>query len=139
VREIAGVVLLRDDGAALLQHRDEKPGLPHAGLWVPPGGHREPGEPIEVCARREFEEETGYRLDQLEFLTRFLDENIPGAPPSSITIFWGRYDGVQTPACYEGQALEFVPRSRADALKVPRYLVDVWDRALAAAAIAVTR
>jgi len=46
VRTVGGVVLLRDDNSALLQLRDNKPGLNAAGLWVFPGGHCEPGELI---------------------------------------------------------------------------------------------
>ena len=59
---IGGVVLLRADGAGLLQHRDDKPGLSAAGLWVFPGGHCEPGETCRECARREFLEETGMQI-----------------------------------------------------------------------------
>jgi ADP-ribose pyrophosphatase len=34
-------------------------------LWEVPAGTLEPGEPIEVCARRELEEETGYTAERL--------------------------------------------------------------------------
>lgn len=137
MHEIAAVVLLRSDGAALLQHRDDKPGLPHAGMWVPPGGHCDAGESIEQCARREFFEETGYRLGDMYFLTRFVDDNVPDVPPSLVTVFWARDDGAQTPVCREGQSLEFVVRSRASELRMPAYLVRVWDDALRAASTAV--
>ena len=33
---VAAVFLLRDDGAVLLQHRDDKPDISHPGQWVPP-------------------------------------------------------------------------------------------------------
>jgi ADP-ribose pyrophosphatase len=36
-----------------------------------PAGTREPGEPAEVTARRELEEETGKRAGRIELLTRF--------------------------------------------------------------------
>jgi ADP-ribose pyrophosphatase YjhB (NUDIX family) len=50
---IVGVLfLLRDDGALLLQLRDEKPNLRHAGMWVPPGGHIEADESVEQGTRR---------------------------------------------------------------------------------------
>jgi 8-oxo-dGTP pyrophosphatase MutT (NUDIX family) len=127
-------VLLRDDGAALLQHRDNKAGINHPDTWVPPGGHCEAGEAMDACARREFFEETGYRLDALHYLTRFLDDHDGIVQPVAVTVFWSRYDGVQQPVCREGQALGFVPRARAAELKVPGYLVRVWDQALEAAA-----
>src|SRR5439155_24976223 len=50
LRTVGGVVLLRDDNAALLQLRDNKPGLNAAGLWVFPGGHCEPDESLEAGA-----------------------------------------------------------------------------------------
>jgi len=128
---IAGVLLLDADGAALFQHRDDKPGLNHAGRWVPPGGHAEPGEDITACARREFLEETDYVCDELHFLTRF-DDHV-GENVIDLTMLWARYDGRQTLVCREGQALEFVARDDFAGRDIPAYLVDVWDAALAAA------
>ncbi len=130
--EIAAVVLLRADGAALLQRRDQKSGLPHAGQWVPPGGHCEPDETSEGCARREFAEETAYSLAEVRYLMRFVDDNVEGAPSAWLTVFWARYDGLQQPICQEGQELAFVGRDQAASLGVPEYLVRVWDAALVA-------
>jgi phosphoglycolate phosphatase len=128
---IAGVLLLDDDGAALFQHRDDKPGLNHAGRWVPPGGHADPGEEIAACARREFLEETDYVCGELQFLTRF-DDHV-GGNVIDLTMFWARYDGRQPLVCREGQALEFVSRADFVGRDIPPYLVDVWDAAIAAA------
>jgi len=128
---IAGVLLLDDDGAALFQHRDDKPGLNHAGRWVPPGGHADPGEEIAACARREFLEETDYACGELHFLTRF-DDHV-GDTVIDLTMFWARYDGSQALVCREGQALEFVSRADFAGRDIPPYLVDVWDAAIAAA------
>lgn len=131
-RQVAAVLLLRDDDAALLQHRDETPGLPRAGMWVPPGGHCEPDEPPEACARREFEEETAYALGrELRYLARVRDD-VGAGPAEWLTVFWAPYDGVRQPVCGEGQALEFVARQRAEALCVPALLVSLWDRAIQA-------
>lgn len=127
--QVAGVILLRDDGAALMQHRDDKPGLPHAGMWVPPGGHCERDEAIEACARREFQEETGYRCGDLKLLTAFRVANVTYSPPIWLTMFWCEYDNVQRPVCLEGQALEFVRREDAHRYRVPTYLADLWELA----------
>lgn len=137
--EVAAVVLLRDDGAALLQHRDDKPGINHPDMWTPPGGHRDAGESIEACARREFLEETAYRLDDLHYLMEFVDDHEGVRVPVRLTVFWSRFDGRQQPVCREGQALAFIPRQRAPELKVPGYLVQVWDNALEAAGLSVSR
>ena len=125
---VGTVFLLREDGAALLQLRDNKPGLRNAGVWVPPGGHADPGEDIEACARREFAEETDYVCDELPRLCAFVDE-VPGWPPYELTVFWSRYDGRQKYACREGQALEFIRREDAAGKPMPDYITALWDAA----------
>ena len=132
-KRVAGIVLLREpDGAALLQHRDDKPGLPHANLWVPPGGHCDGDETWLACADREFFEETGYRCHNLRLLADLDVDDVPYSPPLHLKVFWDVYDGIQTVTCHEGQALEFVDRSRAVDLAMPDYLVKLWDQALSA-------
>ncbi len=128
--EVAAVILLREDGAALFQHRDNKPGLRHAGMWVPPGGHAEAGESMEACARREFHEETGYDCSELHWLTS-MEDCQEGFPLCPLTVFWARYDGAQQVYCREGQALQFIRREEAENYPIPSYLVAIWDRALA--------
>lgn len=130
---MAGVVLLRADNAALLQLRDEKPGLRHAGLWVFPGGQCEPGETVEQCARREFLEETGYLCETLLPLTAFTYDQDDNNPPDQVTFFWGRFDGVQPVSCREGQALQFFRRNEAPTHQMPDFLLPVWDQAMSAA------
>ena len=110
---ISAVILLREDGAALMQHRDNKPGLAHAGCWVPPGGHGEWPESAEDTARREFLEETGYRCGHLHFLLTYEDDGATHDHPQTLHVYWAEYDGVQPLSCFEGQALDFVPRSAA--------------------------
>lgn len=139
LRRVAAIFLLREDGAALMQHRDDKPDISHANTWVPPGGHCEEGESAEACARREFFEETGYQTGDLHLIADFTDDHAAGFPPLRLSVFWSRYDGVQGVTCHEGQALEFVPRPRAAALMIPPYLVDLWDQALVAAGHAATQ
>jgi 8-oxo-dGTP diphosphatase len=129
VRAVAGVVLLREDGAALLQLRDDKPGLNAAGQWVFPGGHCEPGETLEAAARREFEEETGYRCDALDPITTFEHPSDDGRLTYRLTMFSCAYDGAQPVHCYEGQRVEFVRRDHAAALPMPAYLLPIWDLA----------
>lgn len=129
---VGAVIVLRRDGAALLQHRDDKPGLRNAGMWVPPGGHAEVGESMVDCARRELREETEYDAADLRFLRAF-DDAVEGWPAYRLTFFWCWYDGVQFLACHEGQALAFIERATAENYPIPTYLLNVWDAALAAA------
>jgi transketolase len=124
---VCGVVLLRDDGAALLQLRDDRSDINDPGLWVFPGGHVEPGESLEQGARREFLEETRYRCERLDPLVTL----VAGCP---IAFFWARFDAAQRIQCCEGQALCFVTREEVEKLPRREYLTDVWDMALAARA-----
>jgi len=126
IRQVVGVVLLRDDGAALLQHRDDIPTISDPGLWVFPGGHVEQGETLRDGAAREMEEETCYRCHNLRPLIRLEIEE------GTLLFFWENYDGRQRVACREGQGLEFVDRRKLDSLPKQSYLTDVFDLALAA-------
>ena len=132
IDRVGAVIVLRQDGAALLQHRDDKPGLRNAGMWVPPGGHAEVGESILDCARRELREETDYDAADLRFLLTF-DDTVEGWPAYRLTIFWCWYDGMQPVACHEGQRLAFIERSMAAIYPIPTHLLNAWDAALAAA------
>ena len=118
--------MLRDDGAALLQHRDDIPTISDPGLWVFPGGHVEQGETLCEGAAREMEEETCYRCDNLRPLIRLEIEE------GTLSFFWENYDGRQRVVCREGQRLEFVDRRKVDSLPKQSYLTDVFDLALAA-------
>ena len=126
----AGVILLRCDGAALMQHRDDNPGLRRAGMWVPPGGSIEYGETPEQGARREFLEETLYTCGELHYLGTF-EEDLEGDwPVFLVAIFWGIYDGVQSVKCMEGQAIEFIPREEVSEYGITSDVVDLWDKAI---------
>ena len=120
------MVLLRDDGAALLQHRDNISTISDPGLWVFPGGHLKWGETPRDGAAREMEEETCYRCKDLRPLTRLAIEE------GALLFFWENYDGRQRVACREGQALEFVDRRKLESLPKQPYLTEVFDLALAA-------
>ena len=128
---VCGVVLLRGD-AALLQLRDDKPGLLDAGLWVFPGGHLEADEAPEDAARREFLEETGYACDRLLELSSWRGRELGYDDDFAIIFFWATYDGRQSVECREGQDLRFIERRHAPGLASRSYLVTVWDQALAA-------
>ena len=132
---VAGVVLLRHDGAALLQHRDNVPHIQDPGIWVFPGGHVEPGETPEEGARREVVEETLYRCGELREVVRFSARDLGYGADYPMIFFWSRFDGVQEIQCCEGQALQFIPRNSALHLPKRSYLLDVWDLALSASAI----
>lgn len=118
-------MLLRGDGAALLQHRDNLPTISDPGLWVFPGGHLEPGETLVEGAARETEEETSYRCGELQELTRIRQGDV------ELVFFWANYDECQSVECNEGQGLAFVSREEVESLPKPPYLTHLFDQALA--------
>ena len=126
---VGAAILIRKDGAALMQLRDIKEGLRNSGMWVPPGGHAEPDEDMITCTRREFLEETGYDCPDLQFLTEFEDK-VKGWPPYALTVYWAYYDEIQQLQCFEGQDLKFIKRNQADSYDIPNYILNVWDMAL---------
>ncbi|MDX6768453.1 MAG: NUDIX domain-containing protein [Elusimicrobiota bacterium] len=53
---VATAYVVRGDKTLLLKHKK-------LGLWLPPGGHIEPGETPDEAVRREVREETGLEID----------------------------------------------------------------------------
>ena len=133
IPRIGGVVLLREDGAALLQLRDNIPTITEPGLWVFPGGHCDDGESCHDCARREFREETGYDCPNLRPLTEFKYVAPGNGRTYLLSFWWTRYDGVSPVFCYEGQEVRFIPKGEFDGKPTTDYLITVWELALAAA------
>lgn len=58
------------DGRLLTCQRDDRPGLPWAGLWDLPGGGREGVESPEDCLLRELQEEFGLLLPPVRLVWR---------------------------------------------------------------------
>jgi 8-oxo-dGTP pyrophosphatase MutT (NUDIX family) len=129
---VVGVVLLRGDHSALLQHRDDIPSIADPGLWVFPGGHADLGETLRAAAVRELEEETCYRSDNLKPLITFHSRDLGYSEGFEIVFFWDIYDEAQPVECREGQALKFIGRAAVELLPCRDYLTRVWDLALQA-------
>jgi 8-oxo-dGTP pyrophosphatase MutT (NUDIX family) len=127
---VGAVLLIREDGAVLMQHRDVNPDIRRPGMWVPPGGHAEPNEDMKSCAKREFLEETAYNCSNLKFITEF-EDHVFGWRPYMLTVFWEIYDGKQHFKCLEGQNLKFINREKGDLYDIPKNMFKVWDLALA--------
>ena len=103
----AGVVLVRKDGAVLMQLRADNPKIPWPNHWAYPAGHVEKDEDAESAARRELLEETGYQAAELSFL---LEEELEHSEIGTITrhVYWTMYDDVQEVQCYEGKEVCFL-------------------------------
>ena len=128
MKQVAAVVLLRSDEAALFQLRDNKPGLPWPGRWSLPSGRREANETLVLCAKRELREETGYDCQELHKLVT-LEPDHDGYENYQMTAFWTNYDGLQNLECLEGQEIRFIERLEAADYSLPTFILSVWDLA----------
>lgn len=64
MQRITNCILINDQRALLLQK-------PSKGWWVAPGGKMESGESIVEAAKREYREETGLSIDDLQLVSVF--------------------------------------------------------------------
>ncbi len=105
-----GVVLVRDDGAVLVQHRDNLSTIAEPNRWCICGGKREKTDDTdEVAAARELLEETGYPITP-EVLKSLSDDTFTaGSNHITRRFYWAPYDGHSPIYCFEGQKILFVP------------------------------
>ena len=123
--DIASVFLFDSAGRVLFQHRDNKPGLVRADMWVTPGGHCEKGESIQESALREFQEETGYLCANPIFVGSWDDELSDRV--YRLYVFWDNYDGTSPLHCFEGQEIRFLSRDEASQFLIPEIILTIWD------------
>ena len=92
IRVRVGVAVVQDGKILLVPHYDTDSGPVQ---WLIPGGQLKPGESLEEAARREFEEETGLRVQECRLLD--ISEVVPPERPyHSITITYsGTVEGGQ--------------------------------------------
>lgn len=67
---------------------------PYQGLWALPGGFLNDEEPLEEGAKRELEEETGLKAENLEQIRAY---GIPDRDPRGRTVsigFWGEVENI---------------------------------------------
>lgn len=103
----AGVVVVRNDGAVLLQHRDNKPGIFYPDYWGYPAGSVNEDEDYKDAAKRELKEETGYEPEDIYGLA---DEIYTRSDGQKVNrhIYWTPYNNEQPIQCNEGQEMRFV-------------------------------
>lgn len=122
-KSFVSVLLVNEKRQALMQLRDDKPGIVNPGLWTLISGGIEPGESYSESAYREMKEETGYKLNYpFEFLNLVFQLN--GKILRRI-VFIERYDNKQKIECYEGQKIEFVDIFQLDETKIVKNIKDV--------------
>jgi 8-oxo-dGTP pyrophosphatase MutT (NUDIX family) len=100
----AEILLIRQDGAVILQTRDNKPDITNPGLVSSFGGHIEAGEePIEAAVR-EINEETnlGLTQDQLQFYRTCHKTKAVHGEDWDVYYFVAQYISTEHLAVYEG-------------------------------------
>lgn len=110
------VILMREDGAILMQHRDDKPQIAYPDYWALPGGSTEGKETPLEAAKREIFEETDYVADTA--IELFTEPQVIGDRDILRHIFLMRYDGQQQINCNEGVEMRFVDPNELEHLKV---------------------
>jgi len=123
-----GILLLRKDGALLLQHRDNKKSITHPNMWGSPGGHVNPNETYLKCAIRELFEETGYTNKNLNYLSTFVEPSKHGL--MKVKLYWELYDNIQAINCYEGQSIRFVLPEEAEKMNIVQVINVAWKKIL---------
>jgi len=87
-REGSCVFLIAADGSILLQQRSDDVPPAGVGRWTAPGGGREGEEDPRSTALREFEEETGVRLERLRYLETVTPAEVPELLPCRLHLFY---------------------------------------------------
>jgi ADP-ribose pyrophosphatase len=115
----AVVPFLSDDEILLIRQYRYAAG---GEIYEVPAGKLDPGETPEACARRELEEETGYRADRLEPLAQIL--TTPGFTDERIHLFAAHGLSAGRQSLDDDELIELVPMPLAEALEM------VWSDAM---------
>lgn len=107
----AMAAVLNDDLELLLMHRHRF--VCDRWVWELPGGYVDPGESAAVCARREVEEETGWRPGEVEPLASF-QPWVATADAENLLFLarWAEYVGPATDV-NEAERVAWVPLEHA--------------------------
>lgn len=106
----AQIILVRSDGAIIMQHRDDKPHITNPGLVTAFGGNIEPGETPLQAAVREINEETNLTLapEQLQPFGTYHKTIKEHGEDRIVYFFIARNIDDQNLVVYEGQGFVVV-------------------------------
>lgn len=117
---VVSAILWADDGRALLQQRDEKPGLPYAGYWTLFGGQVEADEGPDSAIRRELVEELALHDQPLTFLERYTcPVRTRGVVVTTNHVYTGRLSRPMTSlVLFEGKAMALFTREESEQVEL---------------------
>ncbi len=118
MRTGAVVILRRDDGAVLMQYRDNKEGIAWPDFWALPSGASEVGEDPKKTAVRELGEESRYVIDESALTLVCQSPQVLRGEEILRSVYVGEYDGIQPIECLEGKTMEFVHPREFPSMKV---------------------
>ncbi len=120
----AGVVALDRWGRVLLQLRDaDLPPERYPDQWSLPGGLVHPGEAPDAAAFREFEEETGVVLEELQLYRVYRrDPDLPTSLTDVFHVYFGDPDIAEEAIdVREGQAMRYFAPDELAAIAIPAH------------------
>lgn len=125
-----GVIEIDRWGRLLLQLRDaDLPPERYPDQWAIPGGILEPGEAPDAGALREFEEETGHRLDELQLYRVYRRD--PDLPTSLTDVYHVYFIDADIPEQFitvnEGQAFRYFAPNELEGLAIPTHTRKVLE------------
>jgi 8-oxo-dGTP diphosphatase len=109
-----GCIVVRSDGQILMVRN-------HRGFWSTPGGHLDYGESPAECAARDTFEETGLRMDDVEFVA-ITNDVLPGADRHYVTIWMRGKAADVAPVIRDPTEIAEARWCAPDALPEPRHL-----------------
>lgn len=121
VLDAASALFVDGGGRVLLQQRDDKPGLPFAGMWTFFGGAVEAGETPEQAVYREVAEELGWHDPRLSYWTLQIRPHV-AAPDTHVVhnhIYVGRLTiDPDALTLGEGQAMALFDAAAAESIEL---------------------
>jgi 8-oxo-dGTP pyrophosphatase MutT (NUDIX family) len=108
--DVVQILLIRYDGALILQHRDDKPGIANPGMITAFGGSMEPNETPEQAAFREIIEETNLRpnLEDLKFINKYQKHKATHGEDRNLYLYALKNIDDKNLQIYEGQGYVIV-------------------------------
>ncbi len=119
-KAVVAALLHNERCEVLLQHRDDKPGLPYASFWTFFGGAVEPGETPDEAVRRELLEELALE-NPLRFWKAYTcpARSIPGTRIVTNHVYTGELARpLETLTLYEGQGMRFYSEAESHSLQL---------------------